>query len=77
MSEEEIAASDLDASINSAKQRNKQIETETEGEVQHVQETVQQLFDSYKGFNTKIEDEMQKVRVAFEKLESEKNLSSR
>ena len=72
MSEEEIAASDLDASITSAKQRNKNIEIDTEKEVQHVRETVGKLFESYKMFNAKMEGEVKKVERAFAELNSGK-----
>lgn len=69
-SEEETAASDLEASINIAKQHNKEIEIQTDGEVQHVQETVQTLYDTYDGFNARWKGEMEKVRLCFEKLEN-------
>ena len=72
MSEEEIAASDLEANIVDAKQRNNKIKSETEAEVQYVRENINKLMCSYKAFNTKIDAEMRKVEQAFGKLENGK-----
>ena len=74
MSEEEIAASDLESSIIDAKQRNEKIKNETEAEVLHVQENIKKLMECYKAFNTKMEAEMRKVGQAFAKLENGKNI---
>ena len=73
MSEEEIAASDLESSIADAKRRNEKIKSETDAEVKVVRENIGKLMDAYRRFNAKIEGDMKKVGESFSKLENERN----
>ena len=68
MSEEDIAASDLEANIEHAKQRNNKIKKETELECVQVREAFAKLMNSYKAFEAKMENELKKCNAAFSEL---------
>lgn len=74
MSEEEIAASDLESTITDAKQTNERIKGETESEITLIRDNFGKLMNSYKTFNAKMDIELRKVALAFSKLETGKSV---
>ena len=75
MSEEEIAASDLESNITDAKLRNEKIKQETESETKLIEENFGKLMTSYKKFNAKMETELRNVAIAFSKLDTGKSVA--
>ena len=69
MSEEDIAASDLESNIQDVKQRNEKTKKESEMECVQVREAFAKLMKSYKAFEANIEKELKLCNVAFSELE--------
>ena len=69
MSEEDIAASDLESNIENAKQTNDKIKKETELECVQVREEFAKLMNSYKVFEAKMENELKMCSAAFSELD--------
>ena len=69
MSEEDIAASDLESNIENAKQTNDKIKKETELECVQVREEFAKLMNSYKVFEAKMENELKMCNAAFSELD--------
>merc|ERR1712223_1485852 len=68
MSEEEIAASDLNLKITEVKQRIERIKSEIEDSKQEVREEYQKLKESYEKFCENLKAENKKMQDAFKKL---------
>jgi len=68
MSEEEIAASDLNLKITEVKQRIERIKSEIENSKQEVREEYQKLKESYMKFCENLKAEYKKMEDAFKKL---------
>ena len=73
MSEEEIAASDLNSKIEEATKRIQSIKSEIECLKEYVREEYNKLKKLYNAFLEKLEYETKKVSDAFKKLQLQKN----
>ena len=68
MSEEDIAASDLESNIENAKQRNDKIKEETELEGIQIRDAFTKLMNSYKAFEANFQTELKRCNAAFSEL---------
>ena len=74
MSEEEIAASDLNSKIEEATKRIQSIKSEIECLKEYVREEYHKLKKAYNAFIEKLEYETKKVSDAFKKLQLKKEI---
>ena len=69
MSEEDIAANDLESNIEDARQRNDKLKRGTELEVTSIREKFNEVKNSYEKFEAKWKTEMEKYVAAHAKLQ--------
>ena len=77
MSEEEIAASDLESKIAEVNRQNDEIKRLTEKEAAMTRDAFNELRSSYLIFDRRMDEELRKLALAWETIENGKNHASK
>ena len=77
MSEEEIAASDLESKIAEVNRQNDEIKRLNEKEAARTRDAFNELRSSYLIFDRRMDEELRKLALAWETIENGKNHASK
>ena len=77
MSEEEIAASDLESKIAEVNRQNDEIKRLNEKEAAMTRDAFNELRSSYLIFDRRMDEELRKLALAWETIENGKNHASK